>query len=103
MKTTTLPLPQRIQIMKRELKFLLRSDFLAFVRKAILELEGPKLSSDPYLEYLAAVVEEFLDGPMKRLLANLPPRHIKTLLIAVCLAAWRLAHCPTAKIMIVTY
>ena len=89
--------------MKSELKSMLRKDFLAFARKAILELDGSKLGHDPYLEYLATELMEFVDGERRRLIVNLPPRHLKTLLFSVCLAAWKFAHQPSAKIMIVTY
>lgn len=89
--------------MTPELKSILRNDFLAFARKAILELEGTKLDDDPYLEYLATKLTKFLDRKTRRLLVNLPPRHLKTLLFSVCLAAWKFAHQPSAKIMIVTY
>ena len=81
----------------------LRNDFLAFARKAILELIGTKLEKDPYIEYLASELMKFIDGETKRLLINLPPRHLKTLLGSICLAAWKLAHEPSAKIMVVTY
>ena len=89
--------------MQVEMKNVLRRDFLAFARKAILELSGTKLGKDPYLEYLATELLEFVDGKRKRLLINLPPRHLKTSLCSVCLAAWKLAHEPKAKIMVVTY
>ena len=89
--------------MQVEMKNVLRRDFLAFARKAILELSGTKLGKDPYLEYLATELLEFVDGKRKRLLINLPPRHLKTYLCSVCLAAWKLAHEPKAKIMVVTY
>ena len=89
--------------MNDEMKTVLRSDFLAFARKAIFEQSGTKLGKDPYLEYLTTKVMEFVDGNTKRLLINLPPRHLKTYFFSVCLAAWKLAHEPSAKIMVVTY
>ena len=73
------------------------------LRKAIRELDGTKLGHDPYLEYLATELMEFVDGKRRRLIVNLPPRHLKTLLFSVCLAAWKFGHQPSAKIMIVTY
>lgn len=89
--------------MKNEFKSILRNDFLAFARKAILELSGTKLDDDRYLEYLATKLTEFVDGKTRRLIVNLPPRHLKTQLFSVSLAAWKFAHQPSAKIMIVTY
>jgi predicted phage terminase large subunit-like protein len=89
--------------MKPEYAAILRQDFLAFARKAIFEFSGTKIDGDPYLEFLASEVADFVDGPTNRLLVNLPPRHLKTLLFSVCLAAWKFAHEPSAKIMVVTY
>ena len=42
-------------------------------------------------------------GSTKRLLINLPPRHLKTEVGSVCFAAWLLAHQPNIKILLVTY
>ena len=76
------------------LKAVLRKDFLAFARKAILGVEGTKIDKDPYLEYLTTELTDFIDGPTNRQIVNLPPRHLKTKLFSICLAAWRLAHDP---------
>ena len=89
--------------MKNELNSILRNDFLAFASKAIRELDGTKLEHDGYLEYLATELMAFVDGTTRRLIVNLPPRHLKTLLFSVCLSAWKFAHQPSAKIMVVTY
>jgi hypothetical protein len=89
--------------MKNELNLVLRNDFLAFAKKAIREIGGPKLGDDRYLEYLATELMEFVDGTTRRLIVNLPPRHLKTLLFSVCLSSWKFAHQPSAKIMVVTY
>jgi len=85
------------------LKTALRKDFLVFARKAIVELDGTEVSDDRYVDYLAAKLMEFADGDIRRLLINLPPRHLKTMLCTVCLAAWILAHHPRKKILVVTY
>jgi predicted phage terminase large subunit-like protein len=34
---------------------------------------------------------------------TLPPRHLKTFLASICLPAWLLAHCPSARILILSY
>jgi hypothetical protein len=103
MVTLNLKLNTGKLMMRNELKIMLRSDFLSFARKAILELGGTKLGDDQYLEYLATELMEFVDGKTRRLLVNLPPRHLKTLLFSVCLSAWKFAHQPSTKIMVVTY
>src|SRR3954452_15817634 len=89
--------------MKSELKSIIRNDFHSFARKAIVELSGTKIGDDRYLEYLGSQLMDFVEGKTRRLIVNLPPRHLKTSYFSVCLAAWHFAHNPSAKIMIVTY
>ena len=86
--------------MKSQLKRLLPIDFISFARKAIRELDGTRVSTDRYLEFLATYLMAFANGMIKRLLINLPPRYLKTYFCTVCLAAWILAHDPSTKIMI---
>ena len=46
---------------------------------------------------------DFADGRRSGFFSTLPPRHLKTQLGSVCLAAWILAHKPNTKIMVVAY
>lgn len=89
--------------MRNEFRLTLRNDFLSFARKALFDLAGIKVGDEQYLEYLASELMDFVDGKTRRELINIPPRHLKTLLSAVCMSAWILAHDPTAKIMVVSY
>lgn len=89
--------------MTSQLNALLRGDFLSFARKAIRELEGTKLGDEPYLRFLAGELDEFAEGENCRLIINLPPGHLKTLLGSVCLTAWLLAHDPSLKTIIVSH
>jgi predicted phage terminase large subunit-like protein len=82
---------------------LFRKDFFSFARKALRELQGTRLGDEPYLKYLAKELDLFAKGKTHRLIVNLPPGHLKTLLGSVCLTAWLLAHEPSLKIMIVTH
>jgi predicted phage terminase large subunit-like protein len=43
------------------------------------------------------------DGAIQRLLINLPPRHLKSLLASVAFPAWLLGHEPAAEILCVSY
>jgi hypothetical protein len=43
------------------------------------------------------------EGKTQKLVINLPPRHLKTFLGAICFSAWRLGRKPSLKIIIVTY
>jgi predicted phage terminase large subunit-like protein len=75
----------------------IRTDFLAFAEKGFLEVEGKPLKRHDYIEYLCARIV----GASNRHVINLPPRHCKTTVGAICYAAWTLGHDPTAKIIIV--
>ena len=85
------------------IKAVLRGNFLSFARKALRGLEGTKLGDDPYLDYLASELDQFAEGETRRLIINLPPGHLKTLLGSVSLAAWMLAHDPSLKIINVSH
>jgi predicted phage terminase large subunit-like protein len=89
--------------MNNTLKALLRRDYLSFARKAIFEVEGARIGDEPYLDYLAGALAAFADDKTRRLVINLPPGHLKTLLGSVCLSAWMLAHNPSLKIIVVTH
>jgi predicted phage terminase large subunit-like protein len=89
--------------MNSEISKIVALDFLAFARKALRELDRVLISDDRYVELLASNLMDFADGQTKRLLINLPPRHLKTQLCTVCFAAWMLAHEPATKIMLITY
>ncbi len=43
------------------------------------------------------------DGSIRRLVVNLPPRHLKSLLASVAFPAWCLGHDPSAEILCVSY
>jgi predicted phage terminase large subunit-like protein len=89
--------------MDPKIKALLSRDFLSFARKAISGVEGNKIGTEPYLKYLARELNRFADDETRRLIINLPPGHLKTLLGSVSLAAWMLARNPTLKIIIVSH
>jgi phage terminase large subunit-like protein len=79
-------------------------DFLAFAKKALFDLDGTTISDDRYVGFLAFHLANFAAGGSKRfLLVNMPPRHLKTALCSIALAAWILGHDPDKKVLIVTY
>ncbi len=83
---------------------LIRDDFASFVRKAFrYDHDGKKLGTEPYIDYLCEQLKSVATGDTKRLVINLPPRHLKTYLAAVYLPAWYLARDSSARIMVVTY
>jgi predicted phage terminase large subunit-like protein len=59
--------------------------------------------SNWHIEYLAAELEAVLRGDTTRLVINLPPRNLKSLLGSIALPAWMLGRDPTAQIICVSY
>jgi predicted phage terminase large subunit-like protein len=89
--------------MTAEMERLLRESFEFFVIKVFRDLlGGERLGKQPYIEYLCRQLEDVANGETRRLVVNLPPRHLKTFL-GICLAAWILGRKPSTKILVVTY
>ena len=81
-----------------ELRAILQQNFGSFLLKA----HGERLD-DAYIPYLAHELAKVARREVKRLIVNLPPRHLKTFASSICLPAFVLGRDPSAKIMIVTY
>lgn len=90
--------------MLEDARGLIRADFTSFVRKAFYHDHGEQtLGNESYVDYLCFELDKVAKGATKRLVINLPPRHLKTFLAAVYLPAWILAKNPAARIIVVTY
>lgn len=82
----------------------LRNDFHAFIHRAFLHLNpSTPFKSNWHIEVLAAKLEEIRRGTCKRLIINLPPRHLKSHATSVAFPAWVLGHDSSKKIIVVTY
>lgn len=84
--------------MTADLRTVLHQDFVSFLLKAHGESLG-----DPYIPYLGRELSRVARRETKRLIVNLPPRHLKTFASSICLPAFILGRDPRAKIMIITY
>src|SRR5467141_1894007 len=82
---------------------LLRYDLCAFIHRSFLELEQSEFHSNWHIEVLAAKLEDVRHGRCKRLIVNVPPRHLKSLAISIAFPAWILGHEPAKQILSVTY
>lgn len=82
----------------------LRHDLSAFIHRSFLELNGqPRFLPNWHLEVLAAKLEDVRRGTCKRLIVNVPPRHLKSHAISIAFPAWLLGHDPMKQILSVTY
>jgi len=83
---------------------LLRNDFSAFVHRSFLELHGKSAYlSNWHLEVLAAKLEDVRHGRCRRLIINIPPRHLKSHMATIAFPAWLLGHDPSKRILTVCY
>ena len=82
----------------------LRHDLCAFIHRSFIELEaGKQFLSNWHIEVLAEKLEELRQGRCKRLIVNMPPRHLKSDAISITFPAWMLGHDPTKQLLSVTY
>src|SRR5271165_3627569 len=93
----TLFAPAEVQAMQR-------ADFYSFLMRCFAELHGgQEFSPAWHAEVLAAKLQGVGEGSVKRLVVNVPPRHLKSLAASVALPAWLLGHDPALAIVNVTY
>src|SRR5438552_3055233 len=82
----------------------LRHDLCAFIHRSFLELNAQTpFLPNWHIEVLAAKLEEVRRGSCKRLIVNVPPRHLKSHAISIAFPAWILGHDPAKQILSVTY
>ena len=69
---------------RRVLRAALATDLGAFLQRAFREIEpGKTLLLHPYVEFLCAELMRVAAGGERRLILNLPPRHLKSILASV--------------------
>ena len=89
---------------RSEYEALLRQDFTTFIARCFQELNPQaELAMNWHLEVIAAKLMEVRRGTIKRLVINLPPRHLKSLMASIAFPAWCLGHDPSAQILCVSY
>jgi predicted phage terminase large subunit-like protein len=89
---------------RAEYEVLLRQDFAAFAGRCFPDLNPQaQLALNWHLEVIAAKLMEVWQGKIRRLIINLPPRHLKSLMASIAFPAWCLGHDPSAQILCVSY
>ncbi len=82
----------------------LRSDFASFIQRSFRELnpQTPFLPGS-HIDLVAAKLEACERGEIRRLIINLPPRNLKTLMASVAFPAWLLGRNPSLRIICASY
>src|SRR2546423_12190203 len=89
---------------RAEYEFLLRRDFATFAGRCFQDLNPQTdLAMNWHLDVIAAKLTAVRQGTIRRLIINLPPRHLKSLLASIAFPAWCLGHDPSAQILCVSY
>src|SRR5260370_17995259 len=87
-----------------EYEALLRADFAGFAQRSFHELNPQTdFAMNWHVRVIAARLAALRGGAIRRLIINLPPRHLKSLLASVAFPAWCLGHEPSAQILCVSY
>ena len=87
-----------------EYRALLRRDFVSFAQRCFRELNPrTRFAMGWHIEVIAAKLAAVRAGKIRRLVVNLPPRHLKSLLASVAFPAWCLGREPSAQILCVSY
>jgi predicted phage terminase large subunit-like protein len=81
-----------------------REDFASFVELCFNLLNpGTPFKSNWHIDALAYRLEQVRLGSTTRLIANLPPRHLKSIITSIAFPAFVLGHDPTKRVISVTY
>lgn len=83
---------------------LLRQSLFAFVMRSFYELNpSAEFQTNWHIRHLCWQLERVKRGEIKRLIINIPPRNLKSILTSVSFSAWLLGHDPTKRVMCVSY
>ncbi len=81
----------------------LRRDFASFVGKAAMSLVQGDLAWNWHLDAICHALEQVRLGKTRRLIINLPPRSLKSVIASVAFPAFVLGHDPSKRIICVSY
>ena len=81
-----------------------RDDFVSFIRKCFEILSpGTSFQANWHIYALAYHLEQVRLGKIKRLIINMPPRSLKSIVSSVAFPAYILGHDPALRIIAVSY
>lgn len=92
------------QLQPHEFDVLLRQDLATFFQRAFRQLDPQtSLAWNWHLDLLADRLTQVYEGRLKRLIINVPPRSLKSLLASVAFPAWVLGKAPSTRLICVSY
>jgi predicted phage terminase large subunit-like protein len=92
------------ELTRAEYDAVLRSDFATFAARCFHDLNPQAdLAMGWHIEVIAAKLAAVHQGKIRRLIINLPPRHLKSHLASIAFPAWCLGHDPSLQFLCVSY
>ncbi len=86
------------------LHMLLRQNLYDFIEKSFETVNpGQKFLANWHIEAIAWQLEQCIRGDIKRLIIEMPPRHLKSHCASVALPAWVLGRDPTRRVICASY
>lgn len=84
--------------------FALRTDFPSFLRKCVMTLNpGKQFMPNWHIDAIAYRLDQVRRGEITRLIVNLPPRHLKSIIVSIAFPAFLLGHDPRQRIFGISY
>jgi len=83
---------------------LLRHDLSSFIFQCFIELNPTKpYSHNWHIDLIASRLLDVLEGKTTRLIINVPPRSLKSVMVSVAFVAWALGHHPSLRLICASY
>jgi predicted phage terminase large subunit-like protein len=83
---------------------LLREDLPSFVAKSFRTIDpGTPYRDNWHIRHIGHNLQQVRRGDCRRLIVNIPPRHLKSICVTVAFSAWVMGHDPGTKIISVSY
>ena len=104
MKPDRLLLASATALTDEELLALINLDFSLFVQQMhAATTSGETLIWHPYLDLICSRLQDVAHGVRRNLIITMPPRHLKSFCVSVCLPAYVLGHYPGQEVMCISY
>lgn len=89
---------------EQKITYLSKIKMRYFLQKAFSIINpATKIKWNWHLGYLCDTLEEVAKGNIKRLMINIPPRYLKSVICSVSFPAWLLGKDPTKRIIVASY
>lgn len=83
---------------------IVRNDFVSFVYRCFLHLNpGAQFLPNWHLQAIAYQLERVRRGEITRLIINMPPRYLKSVMVSVAFPLFLLGHAPWRRIIAISY